>query len=131
MTSTMSSSSYELGFSSNLMSTVAACREKVEQWAEREKTRADEMEASYTQTLNSEQSKVDSLVSELLAIQFQLGVAVQNPNHNDDDDNDDVSSPPQGIAQRQQALEKKRADILTEIEMLKNEQEERNQAVKG
>lgn len=121
------SCSYELGFSSNLMSTVAACRETVEQWAEREKTKADEMEASYAETLSTEQTKVDSLVSELLAVQFQLGVNVKNPQNA----NGVATSTPKGIAQRQQTLEKKRQEILEEIQHLKDEQEEKTQRVKG
>ena len=119
-----------LGFSSRLMTKLAECRGEVEQWVEREKKLADQMEEDYQETLSQEQSTIDSLEEKLLSVQFQLGISIKENQH--PNDNNSTSSPAKvGITQRQQRLLKERELLQAEIARLKEEKDERNQRVKG
>jgi hypothetical protein len=112
------------------MTKLAECRGEVEQWVEREKKLADQMEEDYQETLSQEQSTIDSLEEKLLSVQFQLGISIKENQH--PDDHNSKSSPAKvGIAQRQQRLLKERELLQAEIARLKEEREERNQRVKG
>ena len=117
----MGSSKY-LGFSTRLMTTLGECRGKVESWVEREKQEADEMEREYRQSLSQEQSTIDSLEEDLLALKFKLGIDIKKESGRQG--NSDTSSSTGGIAERQRDLLLEKERLQAEIERLKQERDE-------
>ena len=109
------------------MTTLADCRGKVESWVEREKRAADQLEEAYCQTLSQEQSAVESLEEELLAVQFKLGTKItEGPRHAG------TSNPPvESIVQRRQNLIQESESLQAEIERLKQGRAEKERNVKG
>ena len=111
-----------LGVSSQLMSTISDCRAKVEQWVEREKEAADEMEKEYLATLSSEQSTIDSLGEDLLALKFKLGISIKEKNGSE--------ARQDGIVQRQENLLEEKQQLQAAISKLKMERETKDGIVK-
>jgi len=116
-----------IGFSANLMSSLADCRGKVESWAEREKKKADQMEQEYNKNLQQEQAKISSLEDQLLSIQFQLGLSVKESGRLKDANKTENSS----IVQRQQYLQAEQKRLQSEIAQLEHQKEETRDTVQS
>jgi hypothetical protein len=124
-TTTGRGASTSLGFTSNLMETIAASKSKMEEWARHEKAKADAMAEAYHQHLSQEQAVIDAKSTELLAVQMERGRKL------DANDEEASQSTADNIASRKQALEEKASAVQIEIMKLKTEKENRTERVKG
>ena len=111
------------GFSTQLMSAIADCRSKVEEWVDREKEAADEMEQKYLASLSQEQSTIHTLEEDLLALKFKLGIQIK-------DKETSPGSQEEGIKQRQEHLVEEKAQLQAAILKLKTERDTKDGIVK-
>lgn len=114
-----------IGFSSQLLSTIADCRAKAEQWVEREKQAADEMEQKYRAILSQEQSTIDALGEDLLALKFKLGINVKDKEGYAGSESQDA-----GIVQQQENLLEDQEQLQAIILKLKTERDTKDGIVK-
>ena len=103
-----------LGFSQRLLTKIVECNTAVENWVQREKQAADDMEAEFRRTLVKEQTAIDVLNEDLLSLRFKLGMAIQ-------DGRDRVDGSHDGILQKQQRLLQAKQQIEREVEALKTD----------
>ncbi|KAL3917634.1 MAG: hypothetical protein SGILL_004624 [Bacillariaceae sp.] len=122
---TRGTSSSSLGFTSNLMETIAVSKSKMNEWARHEKAKADATAESYRQRLMQEQAVIDAKSTELLAVQMERGMKLEA--QNDDDASQDTAD---NIASRKQALEEETSAVQMEIMKLQTEKENRQGRVK-
>ena len=108
------------GFSSQLMLKIAECRTKVEEWVEREKQAADDMEQKFLASLSQEQSTIDGLEEDLLSVNFKLGMAI----------NDKGNTGADGVVQQQENLMEEKEQLQATISELKMDMATKNGIVK-
>ena len=114
-----------LGFTSNLMETIAVSKSKMEEWARHEKAKADAVAEAYRQRLMQEQAVIDAKSTELLAVQMERGMKLETA---DDEASQNTAD---NIASRKQALEEETSAVQMEIMKLKTEKENRQERVKS
>ncbi|CAB9496324.1 Kinetochore protein Spc25 [Seminavis robusta] len=107
-----------LGFTQGLLSKIVDCNTAVDQWVEREKRAADEMEANFRRSLAAEQAAIDAKEEELLSVKFRLGVDINK---------DDA----RGIAQQQQQLQQEKIRIQESIANLRSDRDKKEDRVKS
>ena len=110
------------GFSSRLLSTIADCRTKVEEWVDREKQAADDMEKTYLDNLSQEQSAIDKLEGDLLSLQMKLGKNVTDKRNS--------GSPHASVVKQQENLLEEKEHLESSILKLKSERDTKDEIVK-
>jgi len=111
------------GFTSKLLDTIAISKSKMNEWAEREKAKADKDAESYRKKVEEQQASIDSQVSSLLAIQAQRGLKV--------DDTAEDANQVENIATQKTALEEQQRELEDEISKLSIEHQTREKRIKG
>ena len=109
-----------VGFTSNLLETLAASRTKLDAFVENEKHKCNEFVSGQHAVATQKQSVIDEQMDSLASIQAQRGLAVKGQN-----------VAPNGLAQRRQDLEKEteqvercKAKLSADLEV----QQEKNQS---
>jgi hypothetical protein len=113
----------QTGFSSELLDKLVMSRSKVEEWVQHEKAKADKVAEDYRQQLMQEQAKVDTKVTNLLAVQLERGLNMKS----EGEENDNSES----LAKKKVALEEQRTMLESEVEKLEKERQNREKRVKG
>jgi len=121
-------SGISLGFTCNLIQKLEDSRRHIDRWVEREKGRADDMEAQFQRTLARQKHNTDRLKTDLLTIELELGAKL---NENNKEVSPSSSLPPSGIAKRRQVLEKQEQSMLEDINKLKGKVRDERQNVLG
>jgi hypothetical protein len=121
---TSTSKMVHLGFSQRLLSKIIECNTAVENWVQREKQAADEMEAEFRRTLVKEQSSIDSLEEDLLAVRFKLGMAIKDDRGLTDGSHD-------GIVQKQEQMLQEKAQVQIEMANLRSDRAKKEKEIKS
>lgn len=122
------------GFTSNLMESIALSKSKLGEWVKQEKGKADAAALSYQNLLRDEQTTIDSMAAELLAVQMERGMKIDGAMTESGDsvgDGQQRNGNTDNIAAKKQALEQQITQIQIEVMKLQTERDNRDRRVKG
>jgi hypothetical protein len=139
------------GFTSNLLESITSSKARMGGWVEQEKGKADTAAVSYQKRLMEEQTMIDAMAADLLAVQLERGMKIEDiairgrsgdsADHDDDDqrtnnnnnnyNNNNNNNNSDNIAAKKLVLEQQITQIQIEVMKLQTERDNRDRRVKG
>jgi hypothetical protein len=113
----------ELGFSSSLLAHLAASRDQLNEFVDRQKTRTDAAHKTNAVTVSSEQDEIDALYQRLKAIQAERGLIQASSSSS--------AAAAAGMTRRRAELQETQLERETELMELKRLHAEKQQELDG